>query len=950
MSASVARKIGSSDIPTLSELRQIKRRFMALNTERLKLVRNALKDHQRLFVEVLPLLFHANHPALPGYVSDNTPIGVADYKPGKRCLAEVRTLSRTFKYKRRAMRLYNIQSLYLMGSTGTVAYSHSSDFDIWVCHNPDLNQQQLDELNQRCDLISKWAKQLGLETNFFLLTAEALRRGSIESLSEESSGTAQYMLLKEEFYRTAVLLAGRYPVWWLVPPDREYDYYKYIQMLFDRDLVYEYEIIDFGDLAFIPAGEFFGATLWHLNKAIHSPYKSVLKLLLMEAYACEYPHTKMLATRFKQAVYDGETQIDKMDPYVLIMEKVDEFLTSGNMPDRLELARRCFYFKVHEKLSVRRKRNISRRYEIMDELVDLWGWKRDYLLVLDSRDTWKIHRVMEEAKLITAELMRSYHNLSDFARKHSEQPDIMQSDLNLLGRKLYVTFERKAGKVDLINPGISVDLSEEILSFIQTETDGVSSWALYRADPEESSSGKIQPLKRKHHLIELLVWCHFNKLVSYQSLLTIRRHEQTESNREAHSILDALAKVFAGGTVGELSMQDVSQPPTIQTAMLYINEGLDPLENYTRQGIHLTSNRADSLCYGGFWKNLALSCDLVLLNSWGEVLTFHYDGKTAILDCLSDFFAWTPVSSRQFPGNLQVRSFSTARGTSIAARVQELYSTLYKVFYKNATLSNPRYAMHLGYDYYLAQNENDVPRFHRIGTESQLLNTLGLSQDTYSNIVFDGYTCKDFPIGPLFRYNQPETIQVLYQIQQPDVRVYIFDEKGSLFYQDMPFHNEDTLMNQLQRFLSCTLNRRTARLHLPDDAMLANEIEFLRIRSSHTGKLIAEHKVPPHTGYQGHYMGIQVIADHLSERNQDITLYCDNQEFAYMEYGEKLYREVVQYVLSRRTKAERYPVYITDMDLTHTVAQQENTGMQTVHYLNYKKLIEKRLNMAMDAL
>ncbi len=56
-----------------------------------------------------------------------------------------------------------------------------------------------------------------------------------------------------------------------------------------------------------------------------------------------------------------------------------------------------------------------------------------------------------------------------------------------------------------------------------------------------------------------------------------------------------------------------------------------------------------------------------------------------------------------------------------------------------------------------------------------------------------------------------------------------------------------------------------------------------------------------------------------------------------MEYGEKLYTEVVQNVLSRRTQAERYTVYITDMDLTHTIAHPESSGMQTVHYLNYKK-------------
>ena len=134
------------------------------------------------------------------------------------------------------------------------------------------------------------------------------------------------------------------------------------------------------------------------------------------------------------------------------------------------------------------------------------------------------------------------------------------------------------------------------------------------------------------------------------------------------------------------------------------------------------------------------------------------------------------------------------------------------------------------------------------------------------------------------------------------------------------------------------------------EEMLANEIEFLNIRTNQDGKLIAEHKLPPESGYQGHYMGIQVIADHLNEHNQDITLYCDNREFSYMEYGEKLYTEVAQFVLATRTRNEHYPIYITDMDLTTATPQQDNSGKQTVHYLNYKKLIEKRLNLAMDAL
>ena len=40
-----------------------------------------LPQRQRPFVEVLPILFHTNHPALPGFVSRDAPYGVAAYSP-----------------------------------------------------------------------------------------------------------------------------------------------------------------------------------------------------------------------------------------------------------------------------------------------------------------------------------------------------------------------------------------------------------------------------------------------------------------------------------------------------------------------------------------------------------------------------------------------------------------------------------------------------------------------------------------------------------------------------------------------------------------------------------------------------------------------------------------------------------------------------------------------------
>lgn len=235
-----------------------------------------------------------------------------------------------------------------MGSTGTVAYSEESDFDIWLCHEADLNDGQRNKLRRKAEAVASWVSSLELEVHFFLVDANALRDGEIGRLSSEGSGSTQHHLLLDEFYRTGLCIAGQYPLWWLVPPEKESDYEEYVTEIKRKRFPYAKGHIDFGGLANIPAEEFFGAALWQLYKGIDAPYKSVLKLLLTEIYAREYPHVAPLSLRSKQMVYDGEGIIDRLDPYRMMLEKVESYLKPKNDTQRLELARRCFYFKVDE--------------------------------------------------------------------------------------------------------------------------------------------------------------------------------------------------------------------------------------------------------------------------------------------------------------------------------------------------------------------------------------------------------------------------------------------------------------------------------------------------------------------------------------------------------------------------------------------------------------------------
>lgn len=99
----------------------------------------------------------------------------------------------------------------------------------------------------------------------------------------EDCGSTQHILLLDEFYRTAVRLAGKRILWNMVPCDEEEHYDDYVMTLYAQGVLTPNEWLDLGGLSSLSAEEYFGASLWQLYKSIDSPYKAVLKTLLLEA-------------------------------------------------------------------------------------------------------------------------------------------------------------------------------------------------------------------------------------------------------------------------------------------------------------------------------------------------------------------------------------------------------------------------------------------------------------------------------------------------------------------------------------------------------------------------------------------------------------------------------------------------------------------------------------------
>ncbi len=933
-----------------TEIRAIKQRFLLLNRERLNRVQEVLRWRQRDFLDLLPLLFHLNHPLLPGFITKDTPSGVSDYMPTQKSLEAAKRFAKSFEYRKRALRTHDIQSIFMMGSTGTVAYSEKSDFDLWLCHRSGLSSTQLDLLQKRCHAVEEWTASLGLEVHIFLMNAETFKSGEGATLSGESSGTAQHHLLLEEFYRTGLLVAGRYPAWWLVPPDQEANHDDYLSALVKRRFVSMTEVIDFGGLSTIPPEEFFGAALWQLYKGIDSPYKSVLKIMLMEIYAQEYPKIDLLSARFKRAIYSGEIGLDRLDPYVMLIDKLEEYVMKRGDPQRLELVRRCFYFKVNLPLSQPgNSKQLAWQRDLMENLVAKWDWNSTYLSILDTRNSWKIERVLKERKILVDELTNSYMFLSDFARKNARLTQISQRDLTILGRKLYGAFERKAGKIEIVNRGIVPDLIETHLALQEsTGSDGQESWTLlHNNDDPMNQSGGETVLKRTGRAFGLIAWAHFNKLMNPQTLLAVREQSSDLNVRELRSIIGCLEQAYPNGDLPDISMEALSKPPAVASSIIFVNVGADPMRRRKRQAGDIISSKSDVLKYSGFAINLAINFDQLLVTTWQEVLHFSYRDVNGLMDCALQYLQWGAGDSGQpvMPPRPVAFSFSTNHGPAISKRIEELFGDLLDAFYVADPHGDVLYVLQCELSFFVLQRENGALGYVRKDSLPDLLRHLCEARSRFATICIDRYALTDSVIPFIAQVNRPGVIQFFYEHAGKLVDVYVFDEHGSLFNHRTPFYDDTTLINHYDQFFEIV--RQRMRNMAADANIEIQYYEIVRGKSSRY-ELSVRHSTRDFAPRR--YFNVQVISAPGDDNNQ-FSIFCDEKEFSTLEYGTNLFHEVAKFVLSLRRSGLRYPIHITDIDLPNNLMSDKSANpWQTVNFLNYKKRIEDRLNQELEKL
>ena len=917
-------EISKKDLHTVAE------RFKYFNRCRLQRVLEFLQPRQHDFLHVLPLLFHQNHPLLPGFVSLETPAGIPDYLPDKQAVHTAKQFSKAYLYKRKALRRYPIQSIFLMGSVGSVAFSKDSDIDIWLCHQSDLLADELEELAQKARLVEKWAATLKLEVHFFLLNSEQFKQGENTPLSTESSGVTQHYLLLEEFYRTSIYIAGRVPMWWLVPPHQETNYQQYVAHLLENRFISESDVLDFGGLQDMPLAEFVSATLWHIYKSLSSPHKALLKLFLMESYAAEFPYPQWLCLTMKQAIYRGDFTVDTLDPYLLIYNKVDEYLRQVGSVQRLNLARECFQIKIMGSSSNALDNKTRKLHDdFMGMIARRWQWPNELISNLAKQNFWNIKKATLEHVVIRDQLQQCLRVILKITGDPVDHPE-QNHDLKLLSRKLRAFLDLRPGKIEVLTTRTMVHTKPSVWAVVEVvKMDAESIWCLFDDRLPPAPMHPEQAIKQCDTLLELLCWAVVNGLYRRDLNLQLQTKTQKIADSDLNRLLAELNAFLSKYLpTKETGLEIYTRPNYLLSSLLVVNLG-EELAIDDNQLQFMMSERSDPLSYGESRDCFVQGIQKLSVSSWGEVTLHAYLGLEGSFACLSELYNKTtkPLS----PDSLQVVCYSRGRGRSIASRIESIFARLLENFAKHPQAHDNRYIVAAATGYCCFKWQNNGLGFYFLENKNQLLQELSSVQSQFSAVIFDDFVLEQTYIPFLYQHNLPDVLQIFYHATRKHVAVYIIDEKGSLFVRQHSGANPQHLLMHYSVFIK-TLQLEAK---LPDNL----PVKCYEIQKNSTG-VVSCYVIQVKQANSVLDLCVRIVVDH----DENLVVYCNERKFSIIDI--RSYHEVRKHILSFRQSREDYPFHITEIEVPlELLGVKPIDQVQSLHYLNYKQKIEEKLNI-----
>lgn len=598
------------------------------------------------------------------------------------------------------------------------------------------------------------------------------------------------------------------------------------------------EWFDFGSVVFSSPTEYFGSGLWLLYKAIESPLKVVLKILLMEAYSSDYPNTKLLSSELKDYMLSHDGYSIDLDSYYLMYRRVSDYLIASGSDSRLSLMRKCFYLKIFDGVGASNhshRDDCTLKRELLTKFARRWGWSDSLVSDIEQFSSWKLDEVRGFNKEVYTTLLESYLALLRFSIRHGIEYAITSDDAAILSRKLYAAFDRYPGKISVMHTSFSKNLEELHLTFITPSQGSMCrrGWHMYTAASDDVALLNLKVAYIGSRLSEVVTWACFNGLMTSRTTAYISGAPSVVTPRMIKQLATDIMRVIGSkrGRVTERNLQSTSK---LVACLVVLNLEQDETELYKNQ--ILDTDYGSTLSCGRQRVCLVGSIDLVLINSWGEIRSITLpSGEEGVVELLATLLRILRNTTEVGQEDESVAAMlETIEVCSYAIAYQDLIkydleSVLRQVFNCLSSNSSSEYTFDVGRNTYVAREQ---------GERGVIIN----KKNSIASGEYDISVLSRYGMRPEFALQVPPIIDryatagIMQYFFIPGVKdsghwdIYIVNERNEVTIYNDYIGSRATLVNAINRFYteqSRNLSNITARFNLPQYFVLSKDLKTI---------------------------------------------------------------------------------------------------------------------------
>ena len=622
--------------------------YLMFNRFKIDRTMNTLSKIDRLIFLVIPRMLHVHQEGLPGYFDGNPPCGIHNFELTMEAQIAAEKLFPEIIIRRNPKLNPVIHTALLMGSLGSIAQTKKSDLDYTLLVNKkDFTDESMKLFQKKLNLIETWTwDNYQLESHFFINDYEEVKNNIFGESDSESTGSALAKLLKEEMYRTMIIVTGKIPFWLVSPVDCDDNLYNqlYEKLTSGKTLLKKEDFIDMGNVDDISPGEFFGGSIWALIKAFGSPFKTLMKMGVLEEYMFGDTKSNLLCHQVKSKYFNGTAYLD-IDPYLGMFERVQKFFTETKSKEDVDTLRHAFYLKVGTQISVEEYEKGSKDWkkDTLIKMIKEWGWTAEKIDRVNQYADWQMMQKVELGNRINKILMASYKNIS-IKNKELDPSEslITEKDTHLLGRKLFSFYKPAPNKVDNLGALVDGKTAENELTFIggkvdATDKNSKSEWYLLRGKINTLAEVDKDSVIRKSATLQfLLAFAVFNSLYSEKTAVWLVGEGESIKENEVTSLLKILKKFIESVNIAALSNEDLLSNSEVSQLFMLVDFGSPPPAIISMGNIKDCKNKAELSKFVNERIERIKNITTIYLTSWGELYCKSYAGLNCLTRCISD--------------------------------------------------------------------------------------------------------------------------------------------------------------------------------------------------------------------------------------------------------------------------------------------------------------------------